>query len=149
MMNIKEKDFRHIEQIEEDLMRKLFSTDMSCPIHFMYLEAGQTPARFQIKRMILIFYQYILQQKEESMMFQMLAAQITNPTKNDFNETVNNIFKEFEISYSINEIKNMKKSILKNLIKKKCITASYEYLVRKQKGGSKGRLIEYSYEAVI
>ena len=119
MMNIKEKDFRHIEQIEEDLMRKLFSTDMSCPIHLMYLEAGQTPARFQIKRMILIFYQYILQQKEESMMFQMLAAQITNPTKNDFNKTVNSIFKEFEISYSINEIKNMKKKYFQKPHKEK------------------------------
>ena len=34
MMNIKEEDFRHIEQIEEDLMRKLFFTDRSCPIHW-------------------------------------------------------------------------------------------------------------------
>ena len=52
MINISEQDFRHIEQIEEDLMRKLFSTDRSCPLHLMYLEAGQVPARFQIKRMI-------------------------------------------------------------------------------------------------
>ena len=52
MLNISEQDFRHIEQIEEDLMRKLFSTDRSCPLHLMYLEAGQVPARFQIKRMI-------------------------------------------------------------------------------------------------
>ena len=52
MMNISEQDFRKIEQIEEDLMRKLFSTDRSCPIHLMYLEAGQVPARYQIKKMI-------------------------------------------------------------------------------------------------
>ena len=39
MMNIKEEDFRHIKQIDEDLVR-------SCPaIHLMYLEAGQTPAK--------------------------------------------------------------------------------------------------------
>ena len=35
MINISEQDFRKIEQIEEDLMRKLFSTDRSCPIHFI------------------------------------------------------------------------------------------------------------------
>ena len=50
MINIKEEDYRKIEQIEEDLMRKLFSTDRSCPLHLMYLEAGQEPAKFVIKR---------------------------------------------------------------------------------------------------
>ena len=62
MIDIKEEDYRNIEKIEEDQMRKLFDTDRSCPIHLLYLESGQTPARFQIKRMILNFYQYILQQ---------------------------------------------------------------------------------------
>ena len=144
MINIKEEDFRHIEQIEEDQMRKLFDTDKSCPIHLMYLEAGQTPARFQIKRMILVLYQYILQQEEKSMMFQMLATQMSNPTKNDFNETANKILKEFEISHSMAEIKDMKKSIFKSIVRKKCVNVAFKYLVTKQKGGSKGKLIEYS-----
>ena len=50
MMNMKEDDYRKIEQIEEDQMRLLFETDRSCPIHLMYLESGQVPARFQIKK---------------------------------------------------------------------------------------------------
>jgi hypothetical protein len=57
MIDIKEEDFRKIEQIEEDLMRKLLSTDRSCPLHLMYLEVGQVPSRFIIKRMILCFLQ--------------------------------------------------------------------------------------------
>ena len=81
MINISEQDFRQIEQIEEDLMRKLFSTDISCPLHLMYLEAGQIPARYQIKRMILVFFQYISKQKEDSMLFKMLQAQVSNPIK--------------------------------------------------------------------
>ena len=59
-----EDDFRKLEQIEEDQMRCMFETDRSCPIHLMYLETGQVPARFQIKRMMLNFYHYILNQKE-------------------------------------------------------------------------------------
>ena len=55
------------------------------------------------------------------MMFQMLAAQISNPTKKDFNETVNKIMKEFEISYSMNKIKDMKKNIFKNIRKKNAL----------------------------
>ena len=49
--------------------------------------------------MIVIFYQYVLQQKEDSMMIQMLAAQISTQETNDYNEAVNKILKEFEISY--------------------------------------------------
>ena len=59
MINMKEDYFRKLEQIEEDQMRLLFETDRSCRIHLMYLETGQVPARFQIKMMILNFYQYI------------------------------------------------------------------------------------------
>ena len=65
MIDIKEEDFRKILQIVEDLMRKLLSTDRSCPLHLMYLEVGQVPSRFIIKRMILCFYKYIMQQKRK------------------------------------------------------------------------------------
>ena len=60
MIDIKESDFRKIEQIEEDQMRLLFETTLNCSIHLLYLESGQVPARFQIKRMQLNMCQYIL-----------------------------------------------------------------------------------------
>ena len=60
MMNVTEQDFRNIDLIEEGQMRMLFATSASCPIHLMYLESGQILARFQMKRMMINFYQYIL-----------------------------------------------------------------------------------------
>ena len=56
MMNVKENDFRQLEQIEEEKIRLLLKTYKSCPIHLLYLETGHTPARFQIKRMQLNMY---------------------------------------------------------------------------------------------
>ena len=44
MYDIKENDFRHIEMIEEDLLRKLFKTGKVCTIFQLYFEAGQIPA---------------------------------------------------------------------------------------------------------
>ena len=85
--------FRKLEQIEEDQMRLLFETDRSCPIHLMYLETGQVPARFQIKRMMLNFYHYILTQKENSLLKQMLEAQIKLPVKGEFYQTIKDIIK--------------------------------------------------------
>ena len=88
MLNIKENDFRQLEQIEEEQLRLLFKTDRSCPIHLMYLETGHTPARFQIKRMQINMFQYILKQKENSTLYSMLMEQIKNPVKNNFYSSV-------------------------------------------------------------
>ena len=56
---------REIEKIEKDQMRNIFQvkSGIQVPIHLMYLELGQVPARFQIQRFKLNFLQYMLQQK--------------------------------------------------------------------------------------
>ena len=142
MMNMKEDDYRKIEQIEEDQMRLLFETDRSCPIHLMYLESGQVPARFQIKRMGLNFYHYILNQKENSLLYQMLEAQTKSPVKNNFYETVKNTMKEFDINEST-DFRSMNKNAFKRLVKEKCTKTALEYLLEKQSRGSKGDGIKY------
>ena len=81
---MKEDDFRKLEQIEEDQMRLLFKTDKSCSLHLLYLESGQLPARYQIKRMQLNMLQYILKQEEKLLLYTMLMAQIAEPIKKRF-----------------------------------------------------------------
>ena len=48
MFNIKEKEFRIIEAIEESVLQKIFHTKRSCSRHLLYLESGMIPARYQI-----------------------------------------------------------------------------------------------------
>ena len=84
MMNVKEEDFRKIEQIEEGQLRLSFATNSSCPIHLMYLESGHMAARFQIKRIMINYFQYILHQNVDSILFKMLMAQIAKPVKGDY-----------------------------------------------------------------
>ena len=55
MYAIKEKDYRQLERIEEDLLRYIFKTERGCPIYMLYSESGHIPARFYIKRIKLIF----------------------------------------------------------------------------------------------
>ena len=52
MYNMNEKEMRKLEQIEEDHMRKIIGvkTGIQVPLHLMYLDLGQVPARFQVKR---------------------------------------------------------------------------------------------------
>ena len=55
MYDIKEIEYRLIERIEEDLLRRFFETGPGCPIFQLYFESGLIPARFAIKRMKIIF----------------------------------------------------------------------------------------------
>jgi hypothetical protein len=75
MYNITEVEYRMIERIEEEMLRKLFKTSKGCPIFQLCLETGQIPARFAIKRLKLLFFRYILTQEEDSLIFKFLMAQ--------------------------------------------------------------------------
>ena len=52
MYNITQKDLRELEKIEEDQMKNVFpvKTGIQVPLHIMYLDLGQVPARYQVKR---------------------------------------------------------------------------------------------------
>ena len=119
MLYIKEDDFWKLEQIEEEQMRLFFSTDRSCPIHLLYLEAGQLPARFQVKRMILNYLHYIMQQPENSLLYSMFLAQREKPVRNDFCQNALTIITEFGIEETLDQIKkHKKKHIYKNCQRK-------------------------------
>ena len=73
--SIKEKESRLLERIEEEMLRNFVKTERGCPIYQLYFEFGVVPARFKIKRMKLVFYQYILNQQENSLVSTFLKAQ--------------------------------------------------------------------------
>ena len=78
--NLKEFEVRQLERLEENFLRKLFKTTRGCPISQLYLEAGHTPARYEAKRMRLLFLKYILNEKSESMINKFLHLQFDQPT---------------------------------------------------------------------
>ena len=99
--NLTENNLRRIEKIEEKYMRKIFKTGKSCSIAQMYLEYGQWPARFELQKMRLLFLKQILQQAEESQIYQFFKLQQNNPIKGDWVSTVLNDLSQLEISLTI------------------------------------------------
>ena len=81
--NLKEKEIRSIEKIEEALMKQIFGASKSVSIHLLYLESGQVPARFIIQKLKLNFLYYILQQSPDSLLYRFFEAQRQNPTRGD------------------------------------------------------------------
>ena len=54
---MKEQEIRQLERIEESFMRQLLKTKKSCPIHQIYTDLGQVPARFDIIKLRLFFFE--------------------------------------------------------------------------------------------
>ena len=67
-------------------MRNIFKVEtvIQVPIYFIYLDGGQVPAIYTIKIFRLNFLQYILHQKESSLLYRMLEAQQKQPVKGDW-----------------------------------------------------------------
>ena len=84
MYNLNENEVRQIERIEENLLWEIFNTGKGCSIYRLYFESGHLPAGMQIKRMKLVFYEYILKQNDSSLLFQFLMAQKKEPRRGDW-----------------------------------------------------------------
>ena len=107
--NLKETEYRQIERIEEFYMRKVLNTTKGCPIVSLYLSLGQTPARFEIQKMRLLFLKYALEQPAESSIFKILKLQIEKPTKGDWVSSCQNDLEKLNFKLTFEEIKSMKK----------------------------------------
>ena len=83
----------------------------------LYCESGHLPARFYIKRIKLVFYQYILTQKEDSLLCTFLMAQKEEPKRGDWYSEKDNIKEEFNIISSEEEIKRIPPKVFKNIVK--------------------------------
>ena len=65
--DLKEKELREIEQIEEGFIHRLLKTSRGCPISQLYLSVGQIQARSEIMKMRIMFLKDILDDNVESM----------------------------------------------------------------------------------
>ena len=125
------------------MMRRVFKTGRGCANYQLYFESGQLPARYVIKRMKVVFFHYILTQKEETLMFKFLMAQRNYPTKGDWYSDVSSILKEFEININIEDIKKVPAIRFKRIVKQKSEIAGFNYLKEQQQKCEKGSRIKY------
>ena len=140
--DLSENQLRRIERIEENLMRKIFKTNKSCPIVQMYLEFGQYPARFEIKKMRCLFLKQILEQDQNSQIYRFFQLQLKNPIKGDWVSTCLSDLSDLQISETLEEIRDMSKTKFKKILKSKILVNAFHYLQSKR--GSKGKEIKYT-----
>ena len=87
--------------------------------------------------------QYIFQQSEESILYQVLEAQRIQPVRGDWYSECCNILEFFEINLGPEEIKSMTRPQFKRLTKQKSEEIAYSELIQKKENGSKGSTLKY------
>ena len=140
--NLKEGEIRQLERIEEQFMRELLKTSQGCPIVQLYLELGQTPARFEIIKIRLLFLKYILDQNPSSMIFKFFELQLESSSRGDWTTMCLENLRYLSINLSLEEIKKLSCNKFKSILKESIQKTALSYLIGKQ--GSKGGEIQYT-----
>ena len=126
--NLRENELRSIERIEESFLRQLVSTRRFCKISLLYLEFGVWPARFEIKRLRLLFLKYILNQNVDSTIYQFFQSQRRSNLKGDWVTMCKDDPAELKIKMTFEEVKNMKLTKFKAILKEQIISSAFLYL---------------------
>ena len=95
-----------LEKVDENLMRqKLLPAKIQR--EFIYLETGLLPARFVMINRRLNFLHYLLQQDEQSIIYNFLINQLGNPLPNEWIHLIKKDLIDLEIEIEIPEIKEI------------------------------------------
>ena len=139
--NLKERELREIERIEENFLRKVLKTTKGCPLVQLYLEMGHNPARLEIQKTRLLYMQYILQQNEDSTIFRFFNLQLEQPTRGDWAASCLQDLKDLQIEESLSDIKLMTKNKFSKLLRERSKSKALQYLTEKQR--VKGKDVKY------
>ena len=135
--NLSKKEIEQLEQIDEELLRKILETGRSTPKVMLYLEMGCLPIRYIIKKRRIMFLHYILHQAKESLLHRFFSAQKANPSRGDWCLTVEEDLRELDLNLSLDQMEQISEYSLQKLLKVKVDIAALEYLNKEKKSKTK------------
>ena len=146
-VNVKKSEIKKLQQIDENLLRKLVGARRGCPIELLYLIFGLQPIKFILQMRRIMFLHYILQQEKESILSKVFYAMVEKPVKNDWVSTVTNDLIELNINLSLVQIKQLNKDKFRKIVKEKSRYESFRFLKKEQQKHSKSKPFNFnSYE---
>ena len=119
-------DIEQLESVDQALLKRILEVPSSTPKVSLYLEMGCLPIRFIIKSRRLMFLQYILQQKENSLILNFFKAQNKNPVRGDWSDQIKSDMKEINLQLTLEEIKSLSKESFRLKLKKVIYTAAFK-----------------------
>ena len=133
-----------LEGVDFILLRRILNAPSKTPIPSLFMELGIYPIRFTIMARRILFLHYILNCSSEEMLSKVFWVQEENPLKSDWVNSVKEDLKFLNLDhYLLNDIKNMKKSKLKAIVKSSIKKKAFEYLLKEKDKKSKMKQLTY------
>ena len=111
----------------------------------MYLELGWEPISYLLKSRRLLYLKYILNESNQSLIYNFLRAQWENPLRGDWIITVKDDLKELKLDcYTFDQIRLMSKDKFRSIVNTAVNKAAFQYLIEKKRLQSKISHIEYN-----
>ena len=126
-----------LESVDNMLFKSVFQAPFSTPIAAYYLETGAIPIRYVLIGRRLMYLWTILQKNEDELVSKVFKAQKLFPVKDDFVNQITEDKEEIGLLLTESEIKFMKKTKFKNLVKEKIRVSAHSYLLEKKEKLSK------------
>ena len=133
--NLKNSEVEELEELDRCLLRKIFSTKISCPKEALFLESGAIPIGVIIKSRRLNYLNYLVKEKDSSMLSIFFHAQWNHEAKNDWTTQIRADLEDFCIPVDLDFIKSKSKESFKKIVRVKaeeyalnqlnCIKASH------------------------
>ena len=138
------KDVEELEKCDERIMKQKFELHSKSPTEAIYLELGLTPLRFLIMQRRLLFLNFILNEPPDTLIHQVLQAQIKKEYKNDWIKQVKQDMTELEINLTYDQIKQASKNEFKKFVKETIKKKAFEFLMKKKGTHSKMNELQYN-----
>ena len=137
-------NIEQLEQVDEQLLRRVLEVGSCCPKEMLYLETGAIPFRFIMLKRRLMFLHYIMNESRESLIYKFLDAQKNNPCRNDWVSTVQGDLDDLEIGLSFEDIQNASSYQFQNFISQVIEEKALEYLNKLKLSHSKVENIKHN-----
>ena len=125
---LKDTEVEQLEQSDESFLRKFLEVGKCCPKEMLYLETGSLPLRFIIMTRRLMYFHYLLNENEDSLVHKFLKTQIESPSKNDWILLIEKDLSSLEIYLSYENIKGLSKLEFKSFVQECVRRKALHYL---------------------
>ena len=113
---VTESDFRKLESIDEMLWSNILECSSSVPRDLIYLELGLLRVRDIIMIRRIMFLHHIMKQEKDSLLFQVVLAQVKSPTSNDWVSQVLKDLEDIQFEIQFEYIENTSKEKFKEML---------------------------------
>ena len=135
--NVTKTELDLLETIDVKFLRNMLKVPKSTPKEMLFLETGCIPFRDLIQQRRILFLHHILNEKEGSLMHKFFQTQLKTMKKKDWVATVLEDIQELQLNLTLDNLKKMKKSEIKNILNKSVKQKAFEKLQKTKKSHSK------------